>query len=176
MSKSSRILFSRVMKRFCKKTLPVCTLFRPEKLQCVINGQHSPGWGRIKPSISSCCSLVLLGTLASTVRKLGRKLFVLHSVCRYWNILHAVCKRVYPSCFFPFCMFSGTAVFSPSSSPEKYAVALDPQLMRRVFKIGPSMKDYMCAVLGVEKREGEDVELIEAPLGEHGIADSPKCN
>ena len=65
---------------------------------------------------------------------------------------------------------SGSAVLTPSSSGEKYAVVLDPQLMARsVQDIGASLKDYMCAVLGVQSRQDVSVELTDRPLGECGF-------
>ena len=42
--------------------------------------------------------------------------------------------------------------------------------MRRIVDIGDSLKDYMCAVLGVEWKDEVRVELIDSQLGEHRIA------
>ena len=64
---------------------------------------------------------------------------------------------------------SGSAILTPSSGGEKFAVILDPQFMTQSFgNIGASLKDYMCAVLSVQSRQDFSVELTDRPLGECG--------
>ena len=69
-------------------------------------------------------------------------------------------------------MHSGSAVLTSSSGREKYAAILDPRLVligRSIADIGASLKDYMCAVLGVQSRQEVSVDLTDRPLGEWGV-------
>ena len=63
-------------------------------------------------------------------------------------------------------MHLGSAVLAFSSGGEKYAAILDPQVMTRSFvNLGASLKDYMCAVLGVQSRQDVSVDLTDRPMG-----------
>ena len=72
--------------------------------------------------------------------------------------------------FFLLAIHPGSAVLTSSSGGEKYAAILDPQVMTQSFvNIGASLKDYMCAVLGVQSRQDVSLELTDRPLGESTV-------
>ena len=66
-------------------------------------------------------------------------------------------------------LHSGSAVLTLSPGGEKYVAILDRQLMTQSIQdIGASLKDYMCAVLGVQSRQDVALELTDYHIGECG--------